>query len=225
MAHAHMHHGADRVITGEEARSVVGHEHHADDRRAARAARHLHGRPAAVAARSRRQPAGRDQERQPDAGRRLADRDRVHRRPEAVDQQAGHADRASSKIACARSTRSARTRPCSSPPTAACATATSSKSSTPPRARASRRSASSPRACAAPRPRPDASAATSSPPTAIKATRKRAAFCLYAPLSGSQSRQLRAFSRQCSVQSTVRQLGRQSSLQPTRRRGLDDELD
>ena len=80
------------------------------------------------------------------------------------------ADRASSKIASARFTKSARTRPCSSPPTAACATATSSKSSTPPRARASRRSASSPRACAAPRPRPDASAATK-PPTPIDESR------------------------------------------------------
>ena len=46
----------------QEARSQLRHEHHADDRRAARAPGHLHGRPAAVAARSRRQPAGGNQD-------------------------------------------------------------------------------------------------------------------------------------------------------------------
>ena len=45
-------------LQGQDSAGQRGHEHHADDRRAARAPRHLHGRPAALAARSRRQPAG-----------------------------------------------------------------------------------------------------------------------------------------------------------------------
>ena len=46
-------------LQGQALEAIVRHEHHADDRRAARAARHLHGGPAAVAARRRHQPAGR----------------------------------------------------------------------------------------------------------------------------------------------------------------------
>ena len=62
MAHAHQHLGADRVVSAKKLEVSSRHEHHADDRRAARAAGHLHGRAAAVAARTRRQPAGGDQD-------------------------------------------------------------------------------------------------------------------------------------------------------------------
>ena len=67
---AHQHHGADTVFKASGPAGQRGHEHHADDRRAARAPRHLHGRPAAQPARPRRQPAGRNaaqpNSRQPD---------------------------------------------------------------------------------------------------------------------------------------------------------------
>ena len=63
MAHAHHHLGADKVVTGEVPHGQLRHERHAAHRRAARAAGHLHGDPAAQPARGRHQPAGRDQER------------------------------------------------------------------------------------------------------------------------------------------------------------------
>ena len=50
--------GDERQV--EEPRSQRGHERHADDRRAARAPRHLHGGPPADAERARHQPAGRN---------------------------------------------------------------------------------------------------------------------------------------------------------------------
>ena len=158
-SHAHKHYGADAVFKGTVPAAERGHEHHADDRRAARAPRHLHGRPAAVAAGSRRQPAGRDATAPSSSSR---------------DQP----DRARSTPPTRRSRSTSRTSPCRSSKSAAhhlrgaqgqddvhqrrrqrCATATSSTSSTRPRAPVSRRSASSPKACAraparAPRPGP-----------------------------------------------------------------------
>jgi biopolymer transport protein ExbD len=49
MAHAHSTSVPNECRHGQEARSVGRHEHHAHDRRASRAARHLHGRPPALA--------------------------------------------------------------------------------------------------------------------------------------------------------------------------------
>jgi biopolymer transport protein TolR len=55
------HHGAEKVVKGKDMPAVPRrHERHAADRRAARAARHLHGRPAAHPEGRRHQPAARD---------------------------------------------------------------------------------------------------------------------------------------------------------------------
>ena len=69
MAHAHHHLGADKVVKGEVPHASCGHERHAADRRAARAARHLHGGAAAHPEGRRHQPAGRNQERAPTSRR------------------------------------------------------------------------------------------------------------------------------------------------------------
>ena len=184
MAHAHQHHGAERVFKGKSSAGQRGHEHHADDRRAARAPRHLHGRPAAVAARARRQPAGRNAD------------SRSRRRPTSARScwstpptRRSRSTSRTSPLARARrdasapSSRSARTRRCSSAATARCATATSSRSSTPPRAPVSRRSASSPKACAA-------SGGSESPPLGLfKAVPHGTAFfCLLHGLSAGAQR-------------------------------------
>ena len=68
MAHHHHHLGADKVVTAEMPQPTRGHERHADDRRAARAARHLHGGAADDAEGHRHQPAARVE--QPDGRRR-----------------------------------------------------------------------------------------------------------------------------------------------------------
>ena len=60
MAHAHKHFGAEKVVTRRDAARQRGHERHAAHRRAARAAGHLHGGPAAHAEGRRHQPAARD---------------------------------------------------------------------------------------------------------------------------------------------------------------------
>ena len=83
-----------------------GHEHHADDRRAARAPRHLHGRPAALAARARHQPAGGNAARRTSSSPTQPDRARVHRRQEDLDQQAGR-DRPGARGAAAHHLRGA----------------------------------------------------------------------------------------------------------------------
>ena len=59
MKHAHKHFGAEDVIVGEKPHVTRGHERHAAHRRAARAAGHLHGGPAADAEGPGHQPAGR----------------------------------------------------------------------------------------------------------------------------------------------------------------------
>ena len=62
MAHAHHHLGAEKVVKGEAPAGQLRHERHAADRRAARAARHLHGGAAPHAKGRRHQPAGRNQD-------------------------------------------------------------------------------------------------------------------------------------------------------------------
>ena len=102
-----------------------GHEHHADDRRAARAARHLHGRPAAVAEGARHQPAaGNEPAAEHDADQ--PDRAGVHARTRRSRSTTRTSASTSSKNSSAPSSRIARTRRCSSAATARCATATSS---------------------------------------------------------------------------------------------------
>ena len=161
MAHAHQHLGADTVFKGKKLAGQRGHEHHADDRRAARAARHLHGRPAAVAEGARHQPAGRDAAGR-SSSRSTSARSCSSTRPTSsisINKQdvtvAGAREPPPHHLRGAQGQddvhRRRRRR---------CATATSSTSSTPPRARASRRSASSPKACGAPRALRAAAAAT-----------------------------------------------------------------
>ena len=99
-----------------------GHEHHADDRRAARAPRHLHGGAAHLAERARRQPAGGNAAVAADAGAQ-PDRARVHQRSGDVDQQAAGQPRRTCRSVCRKSSTSAKRRRSSSSATACCRTA------------------------------------------------------------------------------------------------------
>ena len=155
MAHAHKHFGADDGLQGEDAARQRGHERHAADRRAARAARHLHGRAAADAEGPRHQPAGRD------ASRRSSSRSTrsqivleytADRRISVNKQDVTHRRARERGCATIFEQRKDKTMFIVGAP-ARCATATSSRSSTRPRAPASRRSASSPRACGKPQAR------------------------------------------------------------------------
>ena len=74
--HAHKHFGAEDNVKAKKLAGQRRHERHADDRRAARAARHLHGGPAADAEGPRHQPAGRNAAGAAAAGRQQPDRAR-----------------------------------------------------------------------------------------------------------------------------------------------------
>ena len=114
MAHAHQHLGADKVVKGEVPHASCGHERHAAHRRAARAARHLHGGPAAHAEGRRHQPAGRDARRRP-TSRRTSARSCSSTRPTSASRSTSRTSRLpSSRRGCATSSSSARTRRCSS---------------------------------------------------------------------------------------------------------------
>ena len=159
MKHAHKHFGAEESTSRRGAAGDVGHERHAAHRRAARPARHLHGRAAADAEGSRHQPAGRS-DRAGTAPRRQPDRARVHRRPSHLDEQAGHddggaRDEAAGDLRAAEGQDDVHRRRA-----VAALRRDRRRSSTRPRAPASRRSASSPRACGRKRRRPAAPRAT-----------------------------------------------------------------
>ena len=169
MAHAHQHFGAEKVTRGRDPAGQRGHERHAADRRAARAADHLHGGAAAHAEGDRHQPAARDEDGQPGAGRYEPDRARVHA-PIAGSRSTSRTvtiPDLENRLRTIYEQRKDKTMFIAGAPTR-CATARSSRSSTRRAARASRRSASSPPACAR---RPAWRAAGTSPRAAPRPAR------------------------------------------------------